>query len=192
MPDSRMALAGRAAGGAGGWPVAGGSWRAGQALPPSRPSATHPASVDRSEATTSKLTRTLVVAATLAAISLVAMTAVAHAQATDEPTGHDARRPPTQGQVGEAWHQHPAGSQQKTAQETAADATLGRVLAPERSTIPNATPARVPAPVPTQSNQRPSWVLASFGVVAVLMLVVGLAVLAARRASRRARLGQPT
>jgi len=127
----------------------------------------------------SKLTRTLVVAATLAAISLVAMTAVAHAQAT-------------QGQVGEAWHQHPAGSQQKTAQETAADATLGRVLAPERSTIPNATPARVPAPVPTQSNQRPSWVLASFGVVAVLMLVVGLAVLAARRASRRARLGQPT
>jgi len=131
----------------------------------------------------SKLTRTLVVAATLAAISLVAMTAVAHAQATDEPTGHDARRPPTQGQVGEAWHQHPAGSQQKTAQETAADATLGRVLAPERSTIPNATPARVPAPVPTQSNQRPSWVLASFGVVATTL--AGAAARTGRRPSPR-------
>ena len=88
----------------------------------------------------SKLTRTLVVAATLAAISLVAMTAVAHAQATDEPTGHDARRPPTQGQVGEAWHQHPAGSQQKTAQETAADATLGGCWPPNAPPSPTRPP----------------------------------------------------
>jgi hypothetical protein len=138
----------------------------------------------------SKLTRTLVVGATLAAISLASMTAAAHAYpldpGTDEPTRHHAR-PPTQSQVGEAWHQHPVTSQQKTAQETAADA-VGRVLARERSTIPNATPAQVPAPTPTRPNQQPSWVLVSFGVLAVLMLVVGLTVLAARQASRRTRL----
>lgn len=51
-------------------------------------------------------TRALVVGAMLAAMNLAGMTAVAQAQATDEPTSsHDARRPPTQGQVGEAWHQ---------------------------------------------------------------------------------------
>jgi hypothetical protein len=138
----------------------------------------------------SKLTRTLVVGTTLAAISLAGMTTVAHAYpldpGTDEPTRHHAR-PPTQSQVGEAWHQHPVTSQQQTAQETAADA-VGRVLARERSTIPNTTPAQVPAPTPPRPNQRPSWILVSFGVLAVLMLVVGLTVLAARQASRRTRL----
>jgi hypothetical protein len=50
--------------------------------------------------------RALIVGATLAAMTLAGMTAVAHAQATDEPTSKQAaRRPPTQGQVGEAWHQ---------------------------------------------------------------------------------------
>jgi hypothetical protein len=39
-----------------------------------------------SEASMSKLTRTLTVAATLATISLATMTAVAHAQATDQPS----------------------------------------------------------------------------------------------------------
>jgi hypothetical protein len=114
------------------------------------------------------------------------MTTVAHAQPADEPSRHHAR-PPTQGQVGEAWHQHPVTSQQKTAQEAAEDATVGRLLARERSTIPNATPAQVPAPTTPQPNQRPSWFLVSFGVLAVLVLAGGLAVLAARRASRRIR-----
>ena len=137
----------------------------------------------------SKLTRTLVVGATLAAISLAGMTTVAHAYpldpGTDEPTRHHAR-PPTQGQVGEAWHQHPATPQQ----EAAADATVGRLLARERSAIPSQTSAQIPTPIPIQSHQRPSWVLGSFGVLAAtLVLAIGLAVLAARRASRRARLG---
>jgi hypothetical protein len=43
----------------------------------------------------SKLTRTLMVAATLAAISLAGTTTLAHAQATDQPSSRDARRPPT-------------------------------------------------------------------------------------------------
>ena len=138
----------------------------------------------------SKLTRTLLVGATLAAISLAGMTTVAHAYpldpTTDEPTRHDARRPPTQGQVGEAWHQHPVTSQQKT-QATAADAALGRVLARERFSIPNQTSAQVPAPARAQPNGQPGWLLASLGLLAAtLVLAGGVAVLAARRASRRA------
>jgi hypothetical protein len=49
----------------------------------------------------SRHTRALIVGTTLAAMHLAAMTTVAQAQATNE--GKDARRPPTQGQVGEAW-----------------------------------------------------------------------------------------
>ena len=48
----------------------------------------------------STLTRTLVLGAMLAAMNLAGMTAVAHAQANDEPNGKEAR-PPTEGQVGE-------------------------------------------------------------------------------------------
>ena len=52
----------------------------------------------------SKLARTLVLGATLAAINLTG--AVAQAQSNDESTStQDARRPPSQGQVGEAWRQ---------------------------------------------------------------------------------------
>jgi hypothetical protein len=87
----------------------------------------------------SKLSRTLV-AATLAAITLAGTTTVAHAQVTDE----HARRPPTQGQVGEAWHRRSVSSQQ----DKAADATLGRVQARERFSIPSGTPAQVPAQRP--------------------------------------------
>jgi hypothetical protein len=146
----------------------------------------------------SKLTRTLVVGASLAAISLAGMTAVAHAYpldpGTDEPTSHHGGRPPTQGQVGEAWHQHPVTSQQKTAQETAADTTLGRrMVARERFSIPNQTPAHVPAPAPPQPNGQPGWLVVSLGMLAaVLAVVAGLAMLAARRANRRARVGPAT
>jgi hypothetical protein len=190
------AALGRVAGVDDGWSAGGGSWPAGQAPPPSRPSATHTPSVDRSEASMSKLTRTLVVGATLAAISLAGMTTVAHAYpldpGTDEPTSHHAR-PPTQGQVGEAWHPHPVTSQQQTAQETAADATVGRLLARERSTIPNQTPAQVPAPMPDEPSGQPGWLVVSLGMLAAALAVVaGLAVLAARRANRRARVGPAT
>ena len=125
----------------------------------------------------SKFTRTLAVGTSLAAISLAGMTA-AHAQATDQAT----RRPPTERQVGESWrHRQTAAKEQ-----TAAEAALGRVLARERFSIPDATPAQVPAPAPTQPNRQPSWLLTSLGVLAVLMLLAGLAGLAARRARRRA------
>jgi hypothetical protein len=130
----------------------------------------------------SKLTRTLILGATLAAMHLAGMTAVAQAQANDDPV----MQPPTEGQVGEAWrHRQPASPEQ-----TAADAALQRVQARERSSIPNATPAEVPAPVPARPSRQPGWLIASLAVlVAALALAGGLAVLAATRTRRRARLG---
>jgi hypothetical protein len=125
----------------------------------------------------SRFIRTLAVGTTLAAISLAGITA-AHAQATDQQA---TLRPPTERQVGESWrHRQPASKEQ-----TAADTTLGRVLARERFSIPDTPPGQVPAPAPTQPNRQPSWLLTSLGVLAVVMLVVGATVLVVRRTSRR-------
>jgi len=132
----------------------------------------------------SNRTRALVLAATLAAMNLAGLTAVAHAQATNE--GKDARWPPSEGQVGETWRH----SQAASAEQTAADAALQRQLARERHSIPGATPAQMPAPVPDEPSGTPGWLVASLGVLAAaLALAGGLAVLAARRAGRRARIG---
>jgi hypothetical protein len=134
----------------------------------------------------SNLTRTLIIGAMLAAMHLAGMTAVAQAQATDQPAGQQAtRQPPTERQVGESWRHRQAASQD----QAAADATLKRVQARERFSIPNATPADVPAPVPPKPSGQPGRLIAWLGVLdAALMLAGGLGVLAARRTRRRARL----
>ena len=75
MRDCYGPLFRRVAAAPGGRPVAGGSWPAGHTSPPTSPPITHP--VDRSEATMSKLTRTLIIGATLAAMHLAGMAAVA-------------------------------------------------------------------------------------------------------------------
>jgi hypothetical protein len=132
----------------------------------------------------SKLARTLVLGAMLAAMNLAGMTAVAQAQANDE--GKDAR-PPTEGQVGESWRTRPMTSQQ----QAAADAALRRQLAQKHSNRSSETPAQVPAPTqaPDPSGQ-PSWLIASLAVLAAALAVSGgLAVMAAKRASRRVRAG---
>jgi hypothetical protein len=109
------------------------------------------------------------------------MIAVAQAQANDEPV----RQPPTEGQVGEAWRKRPVTAQE----QTTADAALQRQLARERFSIPNATPAQVPAPVPDEPSRPTGWLIASVAVlVAALALAGGLAVRAVRRTRRRARL----
>jgi hypothetical protein len=135
----------------------------------------------------SKRARARIVVITLAAMTLAAMTAVAHAQAADEPTGEQAaRRPPTQGQVGETWRKRPVTSQQ----QRAADAALQRQLARERFSIPSGASAQAPDPVPPESSGQPGWLLASLGLLAAaLALVAGLAVRAAKRPSRRVRAG---
>ena len=83
----------------------------------------------------SKFTRTLITGAMLAAMHLVGMTAVAHAQATDHQA---ALRPPSEGQVGEAWRHRQA----PPPRQAAADAALNRVLARERFSVPSGTPPR--------------------------------------------------
>ena len=134
----------------------------------------------------SKLTRALILGATLAAMNLAGLTAVAHAQANHDPDGKDARRPPAEGQVGESWRHRQAASQQ---QQTAAEATLGRVLARERFSIPNASPTEAPAPVPPKPSGQPGRLIAWLGgLMAALALAGGLGVLASRRTRRRARL----
>jgi hypothetical protein len=88
----------------------------------------------------SKLARALVLGATLAAMNLAGLTAVARAQATNE--GKDAQRPPSERQVGEAWRH----GQVAAPEQTAADAALQRQLARERFSIPSWTPAQATAP----------------------------------------------
>jgi hypothetical protein len=134
----------------------------------------------------SKLTRTLIIGATLAAMHLATMTTVTQAHATDQPTGQQAtRRPPTERQVGESWRHHQTAAQQRTA----ADAALKRVLAQERFSIPHSSPADAPAPVPPKPSGQPGRLVAWLGgLVAALALAGVLGVHAARRTRRRARL----
>jgi hypothetical protein len=141
--------------------------------------------IDR-EATMSKLTRALILAALLAAMNLAGLTAVAHAQANDDPDGKVARRLATERQAGEPRrHGQVASPEQATA-----DAALRRVLARERFSIPSETPEQPTAPAPPEPSGQPSWLLASLGGFAAgLALAGGLAVFATRRAGRRARVG---
>ena len=133
----------------------------------------------------SKRARALVLGVTLAAMNLAGLTAVAQAQSNDESTSNqDARRPPTQGQVGEAWHQPQLPAEAPT---VAGDARR----APTESQVGESWRHPTGAPVPPAESSGPSgWIVASLGgLAAALALTAGLAVLATRRAGRRARLG---
>jgi hypothetical protein len=149
----------------------------------------------------SKRTRALVLGVTLAAMNLAGLTA-AQAHPNDDPTSNRHR---ALGQLGLLTAEHVVASQEqptddaveqfrsgeRAAQEqTAADAALQRQLARDRHSIPSGTSAKVPAPAPSEPNGQSGWLVLTLGVLsAALALVAGLAVLAARRASRRMRLG---
>jgi hypothetical protein len=133
----------------------------------------------------SKLARALVLGVTLAAMNLAAMTTVALAQANDQPTSNqDARQPPTEGQVGEAWrHPQVAAEQPTVVDDTRRPPTEAQVGEAWRH------PTSAPVP-PAEPSGQPSWLIPSLGVLAAtLVLAGGLALLAARRAGRRARVG---
>ena len=133
----------------------------------------------------SKRARTLIFGATLAAMNLAGLTAVAQAQASD-PDGKGARRLATERQAAETERERPVTAQQ----QAAADAALQRVLARERFSIPSQTPDQPTAPAPPEPSGQPSWLVASLGGFAAgLALAGGLAVLAARRTGRTARVG---
>jgi hypothetical protein len=117
----------------------------------------------------SKLARALTLAAMVAAMHLAGMTAVAHAYpldpATDRPTA--AQQPST------------------------GDATARRLLARERSSVPNLAPAQAQAPSQVRSPEpsgQPGWLIPALSVLAAVLALV--AVMAARRAGRAHRAGQ--
>jgi hypothetical protein len=126
----------------------------------------------------SRLTQAVVLGALLAAANLAGMTAVAHAQS--EPTlTHDHQRPPTQGQVGEAWHQRPATPNQQTfAGDVRRAPTEGQVGEPwhPRQSVPMR---------PDEPTNQPGGLVAALAVLAAALALSGG--LAARRASRRPR-----
>ena len=119
-----------------------------------------------------KLARALTLAAMVAAPHLAGTTAVAHAYPIDPATD----RPIT------------------AQQQSTGDATVRRLLARERSSIPNLAPAQaqVAGPMrPAKPSKQAGWLTPALGVLAaVLALVAGIAVLAARRANRTQRAGQ--
>jgi hypothetical protein len=137
----------------------------------------------------SKLARTLALAATLAAMGLAGMTAVAQARPAGPVIGQDARRPPTDPQVEKAWPQRLAAARR----QAPGDATARRLLARERFSIPDRTPARATGPVrPTPHRGQAGRLALVLAVLAVVLApAAGIAVPAARRAHRLRRAGQP-
>jgi hypothetical protein len=117
----------------------------------------------------------------VAALNLAGMTAVAHAQANDE----HARRPPTQGQVGESWHQRQVTAEQPTmASDARRPPTQSQVGESWRHQ--SSVPGR-----PAEPGGQPGWRIASLVfLAAALALVGGFAVLAATRPSRGPQVGQ--
>jgi hypothetical protein len=127
----------------------------------------------------SKLTRTLIIGATLTAMHLAGMTTVAHAQANNQP----ARRPPTEGQVGESWHQRQVTAEQPN---IASDARRP----PTETQVGESW--RHPVNVPVQQVEpsgQPGWLIPAIGVLAALALCGGLAVTTTGRTRRRVRVG---
>jgi hypothetical protein len=121
----------------------------------------------------SKLARALALAAMVAAINLAGLPAIAQTHAADRADS----RPPTDRHVA-------------TPQQAAADTAHRRELAQERyySTWKYGDTS---APDPVEPSGQGGWLTPALGVLAaVLALVAGVAVIAARRASRSQRAGQ--
>jgi hypothetical protein len=120
----------------------------------------------------SKLARALTLAAMLVATNLAGMTAVAQAHPTDQPTAQQTRHPVT------------------SPQQAAADAAHRRLLAQERS-YSTWSYGNTSAPAPAEESGQAGWLTPALGVLAAVMaLVAGAAVVAARRAIRSQRAGQ--
>jgi hypothetical protein len=143
----------------------------------------------------SKLTRTLILAAMVAAMNLAGMTLVAQAQPPDgvEQFRRGEHASQEQSTPAEAVEEFRRG-ERAAEEQTAADAALQRQLARERFSIPSGTPAQAPAPVrSTEPGGQPDWLVLGLGVLAaILALVAGVAVMAARRAGRKVRPSQAT
>jgi hypothetical protein len=126
----------------------------------------------------SRLAQAIVLGALLAAANLATMTGVAHAKS--EPTlTHDHQRPPTQGQVGESWHQPPpAANQSAVAGHRRRPPTEGQVGEPWHLRV------HAPTPLP-EPDSHPRWPTGSLAALTAALVLAGG--LAAKRAGRRPR-----
>ena len=158
----------------------------------------------------SKLARALILAATLAAMNLAGLTAVA------QPNDQD---PTRQQELADNWNDYhqatrvPPAELQAGMQADAAQRALSKrwtyydhatqmspvelkawMQAQDRADTSTEPPAQLPAPVPpVEPSGQPVWLVVSLGGLAAAMaLVAGLAVVAARRANRRAQVGPAT
>jgi hypothetical protein len=152
-----------------------------------------------------KVARALMLAATVAAMNLAGMANVAQANDQDTTTQRElaenwnyyhqsTRVPPaelkarmqadaTQRELSERWAYYYHATRMSPAELQA------WLQAQDRAGTSTEPPAPVTAPVrPAEPAGQPGWLVVSLGgLAAVLALVAGLAVLAARRASRRAQ-----
>jgi hypothetical protein len=141
----------------------------------------------------SKRRHALVLVAMVAAMNLAGLTAIAQAQPPDavEQFRRGERASQDDSTQAEAVEEFRRG-ERASQEQTTADATVRRLLARERFSIPNGTPAQVPVPVqPPRSGGQPDWLVPAIGgLAAVLALVAGLVVMATRRTGRRVRTEQ--
>ena len=196
-----VTLARRAVGAGHGWPVAGGSWPAGQACPRTSQSAARKPAVDRSEVTMSKRARTLILGVALAAINLAGTTAIAQAHTNDAPASTRHR---VLGQLALLTGDDAAASQQ---QPTNAVARFRRGERPSQDQLVIADDSRRPpteAQVgeswrhpgnvrarPAEPSGQPGWLVLGLGVLAVVLaLSGGLAAMILRRTRGRVRVRQ--
>jgi hypothetical protein len=154
----------------------------------------------------SKRTPALIIGAMVVAMNLAGMTTLAHAQANDQPTSnHTARRPPTQGQVGEPYrYSHDALAVQEQSADAVERFRQGERASQQQPTIANTrrppTEAQVgeswrhPGNVGVRSPEpggQPDWLIPGIGALAaILTLIAGLVVLATKRTGRRMRASQ--
>jgi hypothetical protein len=159
----------------------------------------------------SKLARILILAATVAALNLAGLAAVA------QPNDQD---PTSQQELADNWNHYqqathiPPAELQARRQADAAQRKLAErwnyyyqatrmspaelqawLQAKDRPDTPTTPPTQVPAaPVrPTEPDGQPTWLVVSLGgLAAALAVVAGLAIVAARRANRRAQVGHAT
>ncbi len=159
----------------------------------------------------SRRARALVLAATVAALNLAGLAAVA--QADDED-------PASQQELAENWNDYnqatrvPPAELKARMQADAAQRKLSEnwtyyyhatrmspaelkawMQAKDRPDTQTKPPTQVPAAPaePTQPSGQPTWLVVSLGgLAAALAVVAGLALLAARRANRRAQVGHAT
>jgi hypothetical protein len=160
------------------------------------------------EAAMSKLARTLILGATLAAMNLAGMTAIAQAQTSDDPASKrhhglgqlellaaDDHAVASREQPTDAVQRFRRGERASQEQPTS-DAATRAALAQEQSYSfysSRWTPAnKAPTPVrPAEPSGQPDWLVPAIGVLAAaLALSGGLAVTTTRRARRRVRAGQ--